>query len=103
MKKTLLDKYEKMEIDIQGNWYAPARYLRELKNVVQADYIEQCSSAGDWTGFFIVKYKNNYYLYIFSQENNYPSSGFTLRTGKYAASSEHMFTEEEVYQIITDY
>ena len=50
--------------------------------------MEQTSSAGDWSGYFIQQIGKNKFVAIgFSQENNYPGAGFTLYT------CEHLFYE----------
>ena len=70
------------EWQIDGGWYAPLKKLKEYKSVVWADYIETCSSAGDWSGLFIQKIGKKCYVIPFGQENNYPrGGGFTLGTG----------------------
>jgi len=59
-------------------------YLKDLVgvNVTHVEYLEQSSSAGDWSGFFIQKYNRRSYVILFSQENNWPNRGFTLYTGE---------------------
>jgi hypothetical protein len=43
----------KLKKIIEGNWYAPLKYLQNLKKVVDADLYEMTSSAGDWSGYFV--------------------------------------------------
>ena len=67
----LIELKTKMKLKkiIEGNWYAPLRYLQNLKKVVDADLHKMTSSAGDWSGYFVVKNKNSFSLFIFCQEN----------------------------------
>jgi hypothetical protein len=59
-------------------------FLKELKgvNVPHIEYLEQTSSAGDWSGLFFQKYNRKTYVIPFSQENNWPNGTFTLYTGE---------------------
>ena len=93
---TLLQKYSNMKMDIQGNWYGARDYLRGLRNVVAAEITQMSSSAGDWDGYFIVKHGGKYHVFEWSQENNYPYSGFTLYTSQVRLMSQSKWTEEEV-------
>ena len=68
--------------NIEGTWYAPEEHLEKYKSVVKTGYITMSSSAGDWEGMFVQKLNGWYYFIPFSQENNYPRSGFTLYTGE---------------------
>lgn len=66
-----------------NNWYAA---IKEFKNrypsVVRHEFMNTTSSAGDWDGFLIQRTGSRSAVAIpFWQENNYPNSGFTLRTG----------------------
>jgi hypothetical protein len=59
----------KLKKIINGNWYAPLKYLQNLKKVVDADLYEMANSAGNWSGYFVVKNKNSFSLFSFCQEN----------------------------------
>lgn len=64
-----------------NNWYAPlAEFWGSHKSVYTAEYMDQTSSAGDWSGFILQRLRKNVYAIGFSQENSYPNDGFTLRT-----------------------
>ena len=65
----------------ENNWYAPQKFLKSFPSVVEAEYINTTSSAGDWDGYLIQKIGNRYHVIFFFQENNYPGGGFTLTTG----------------------
>lgn len=72
-------KNRKWQID--GGWYSPIEKLRSFKSVTHAEYLEMCSSAGDWSGIFFQKIRRLTYIIGFNQSNNYPRRGFTLFTG----------------------
>lgn len=93
-----MKKLENIERTIKGNWFKPREELKNYKSVVQAEYIETTSSAGDWSGYFVQKIGNYYYYISFSQENNFPQSGFILHTGNVFAKSK-----EIIDNIINDY
>lgn len=88
-------------IQIDGNWYAPLHYIKELKGVVKAELLDTTSSAGDWSGYFVKKIKDEgktmFEIWTFSQENNWPQGGFTLYMEALDVYSDEP-TEEEVYQ-----
>ena len=65
-----------------NNWYAPlAEFWGSHKSVHTAEYMDQTSSAGDWSGFIVQRTgKKKVHAIGFSQENSYPGAGFTLRT-----------------------
>ncbi len=84
---------------INGNWYSPLHYLQELKNVIDADYINTSSSAGDWDGYFIKQLKTGFNLFLFSQENRWPRGGYNLYTNKPVASFKSRPTPEEVSEV----
>ena len=68
-----------------NNWYAPAKeFAEKYKSVEHIEYVDTTSSAGDWSGFFIQRIgKYKWVSIAFSQENNYPGDGFTLKTSDY--------------------
>lgn len=70
------------EWNVPGNWYEPQKKLESFKSVCRVEYENQSSSAGDWDGYFVQKLGRKWYLILFSQENNYPNEGFTLRTNQ---------------------
>lgn len=71
------------EQHIDGRWYAPSDHLyNDYKSVVCCELINTSSSAGDWSGVFFQRFGNILYAIEFTQENNYPSDGFTLSTGE---------------------
>ena len=77
---------ENREYKVEGNWYAPRNKIVEFPSVVDAILWDTTSSGGDWSGYFVQKIKQNFYLIPFSQDNNYPRGGFTLYTGSVIAS-----------------
>lgn len=85
------------------NWYSVRDKLRKYKSVEKSDYYETCSSAGDWSGYFVQKIKNIRYLILFSQENNYPRYGYTGYTGNVVASWEGELTEDDILSIVSDH
>lgn len=102
MNNLLLDR--KMNID--GNWYAPIEFIEtSYKSIVMAEYYNMSSSAGDWDGYFIQKIGDNYYLILFSQENNgINTNGFTLYTSSNPSYRyKYKPTKEEIYQDIDLY
>lgn len=66
-----------------NNWYAPTCEFHEKHSSIKRMVLmDQTSSAGDWSGFLIQRTGSKSAVAIpFWQENNYPNSGFTLRTG----------------------
>ena len=76
MKALLVNR----EWNIDGHWYAPSEHLESYKSVKRVELVDTTSSAGDWNGFFIQELNGRCYCIPFWQENNYPSSGFTLYT-----------------------
>lgn len=89
--------------NIDGGWYAPARYLRDFDSVIAVHLSDTTSSAGDWQGYFVQKIGEVRYLILFFQENNYPRGGFTLTTGDVVATSYGAeFDEDEIYSILND-
>lgn len=61
-----------------GNWNSPREWLSNHKSVLMADYYDQTSSAGDWSGYFVQKIGGKYGLFLFSQENRWPLGGYNL-------------------------
>jgi hypothetical protein len=44
--------------------------LVKMGSIVKVDYYDQTSSSGEWSGFFVQKYEDMYYLIDFWQEMN---------------------------------
>lgn len=82
--------------DVQGTWYAPAKWLAEQRDVVRAELWNTTSSAGDWDGYFVQKYKGRYWLILFWQENQAWTPYFRLTTaGNAFASLDYEPTKQE--------
>lgn len=99
--KPKIDLLTNLEKDIVGNWYQPREWIQAQKGlgVVDCEYYNTTSSSGDWDGWFVQKVGGTYYLIGFSQENNWPISGFTLNTGEILATSNTPFEEEDIWDI----
>ena len=91
------------EYKIVGDWYAPSKKLKEYASVIKVELIDTTSSAGDWTGLFIQKIKDTFYVIPFFQENAYPYSGYRLYTGKVFSSFNCDVTESIWDEIIKEY
>lgn len=87
------------DFTVEGDWYAPLNKLTNYKSVIEVDHINQTSSAGDWDGYFIQKIWNKYFLIFFNQANGWPFNCFKLYTGDVIATSNEMFSKEEIYEI----
>jgi hypothetical protein len=98
--ETYNNMYTNKEKNINGNWYEPLNFLKNLKNTIKAELTDTMSSAGDWSGYFIQKKNKKYYVIGFGQENNFPGQGFTLQTSGILARFDYKPSEEEVYQDI---
>lgn len=66
----------------QGSWYDCLNKIRQYPSVVYAEFIDTCSSSGDWSGVIIQRLGNTLYCHAFYQENNYPNGGFTITIGE---------------------
>jgi len=86
------------------NWYTPGKYFRSFKSVVKADYWDMTSSAGDWSGWFVQKIGNKFYLIRFSQEGTvWGSGGYTAYTGNVLAEWDgEMLPDETIWQILKE-
>jgi len=84
-------------------WYTPRTYLRELANVVRADYIETSSSAGDWSGWYAVRVaEDRIEIVSFAQENLFPrATGYVLQTGD--APFAVVSNEADIDEAVNDY
>ena len=104
MKNLLIDKkFDTRDFkSVSNGWYAPLEILRQYKSVIHADHICTSSSAGDWDGFFVQKIGKRSYVIEFSQQNNYPYSGFTLYTGRVIFSYTGHYSHEELMTIACD-
>lgn len=69
------------------NWYSALDYFRKFKSVYLVDFYDTCSSAGDWSGYVVQRIKNRFYMILFSQENNWPHSGYSVCTGENVIAS----------------
>ena len=78
------------------NWYSPSEFIRDFQSVVKVELFDTMSSAGDWSGYFIQKIKDNSYLIPFSQENNYPRYGYTLYTGNVILSWKGEISQDDI-------
>ena len=97
--KSLADK----EFHVEGNWYAPKKEIEQYSSVVKVLMYDTTSSAGDWQGIFIQKMgKKRYDVLLFSQENNWPSSGFNVQT-KLLFSSKIELTTEQIFDKLNYY
>lgn len=85
---------------LPDNWYTPEKYLQSFKSVKKTELYDTCSSAGDWSGYFIQKIGKVNYVILFSQENNYPRGGFTITTSNVVASGQCDFSEADINQIL---
>ena len=71
--------------DLPRSWYAPCEYLQRFASVKECELTNTCSSAGNWEGYIVQKLGGLSYVIPFSQDNNYPSAGFTLYTAEHPA------------------
>lgn len=100
MAKLLLNECQ----DVEGTWYAPEKWLEEQRDVKRAELWETSSSAGDWSGYFVQKYKRRYWLIIFWQRNLDWTPYFRLTTAQHPiASFRHEPTKDECDQVREDY
>lgn len=81
------------------NWYSALRYLENYKSVVDTEWTNMCSSAGDWEGYVVQRINGRNYLIPISQDNNYPRAGFTLYTGGLLASWEGEYKRADALEI----
>ena len=84
-----------------NNWYAPlSEFWAKYKSIVATTFMDQTSSAGDWSGFILQKTgKNTYHAIGFSQYNNYPHDGFTLYTCEHPFFATKKANEKEAYEM----
>lgn len=77
---------QKINHVVEGDWYAPQQFLQQLYGVEKVEILDTTSSAGDWSGYFLVtnedETKPQLSLIPFSQENNFPKAGYTLHSGE---------------------
>lgn len=75
---------ENKSFEVEGDgisrltWYTPLQFLEDLDGVVYAKHDETTSSAGDWSGHIIQKYRGSYWMMYFSQENHEYSFGVNI-------------------------
>ena len=84
------------EFFLDGGWYSPLEKIKSYMSVIHAEYIEMCSSAGDWTGLFFQKIGRTTYIIPFFQENAYPKRGYHLYTGEIWGQWRGKVTEEDI-------
>jgi len=92
------------EIEVKGSWYEPIKKLESYSSVGMAEHIEQSSSAGDWSGYFVQRIGDKCYFIPFNQENN--GNGFTIYTGEVFASwnvKENQDFEKTVEEILEEF
>lgn len=85
---------------IAGDWYHPKAQLLSKSSVVLAEYHETSSSSGDWSGYFLQKIGQAYYLISFTQENLYPEDGFELVTGEVIQKFKSEPNKSDVEKVI---
>lgn len=86
--------------NVEGTWYSPKEFLYEnFASVFKTGLIDTTSSCGDWFGYLIQKIKGVFYLIFFSQSNNYPNSGYTIRTHETFFIFKEIPTEEKIFEI----
>lgn len=85
------------------NWYGGRDTCLSFEDVIFADYAEKSSSAGDWSGFAMVKRYNKFYIIPFQQENCYPYNGYRLHVGEAIANSRMPFLKDEILNMLYDY
>lgn len=66
----------------EGTWYNCLDEIRKKPSVVYAEFIDTCSSSGEWSGVIIQRLGKTLYCHSFYQENNYPMGGFTIHIGE---------------------
>ena len=82
--------------DVEGTWYAPEKWLEDQRDVKRAELWNTTSSAGDWDGYFVQKYKGRYWLILFWQENLVWTPCFRLTTANNPiASFDRLPTKDE--------
>ena len=92
MAKLLLNECQ----DVEGTWYGPERWLREQRDVKRAELWDTTSSAGDWKGYFVQKYRGRWWLINFWQESFMWTRCFRLTTANNPiASFDHEPTKDE--------
>ena len=72
--------------NLGDSWYTPREILQSFKSVKDVVLYDTCSSAGDWSGFFVQELNKTKHVITFGQTNNYPHGGYTLFTNGVAIS-----------------
>jgi hypothetical protein len=86
---------------INGNCSEPVKFLKSLPGVINAELLDQMSSAGDWSGYAVQELNGFSYLFTFSQENNWPKEGFTLCTSEFPiVKVKGTLSKSEIYQYL---
>jgi hypothetical protein len=86
--------------EVTGDWYQPKQRLLSKPSVVLAEYHETSSSSGDWSGYFLQKIGQAYFLILFTQENLYPEDGFELVTGEVVQTFKSEPNKSDVAKVI---
>ena len=73
----------------------------KYKSVVNVEFCETTSSAGNWSGLIIQELRGKCYAIPFSIENRYPDDGFNVYTGDYfrVIDSTKKYNEDYLYDI----
>lgn len=86
------------------SWYSALDYFRKFKSVYRVDFYNTCSSAGDWEGYIVQRIKNRFYMILFSQENNWPRSGYSVCTGENViASWDGEISRDDIDSVLDEY
>jgi len=87
--------------EIEGSWYAPEKWLNDQRDVVRTELWNTMSSAGDWDGFFVQKYKGRYWMIVFCQKNVAWTPFFKLCTNEHpSVSFKHEPTKGECFEVM---
>lgn len=95
------------EYVVNGNWYTPKNFLYEnFKSVTRVELINTMSSAGDWSGIFVQKINNVYYLIPFTQEAVDVFScvpQYIVRTLQFVAKYNKESNIDDIYKEFNNY
>ena len=88
--------------NVKVGWYAPEEFFNHFVSVINCDYWNTTSSAGDWSGYIVQKLNGWYYLIPFWQENRvWQGGGYTFGTGNILASRKgENISRDEIYEIL---
>lgn len=86
-----------------GDKEEPRRQLLKYKTVVECEYSDKTSDAGDWSGYLIQQIKSKYYLIpFFQQRKQHPDHGYRYSTGSAIARFDSMPDCDEVLFILKE-